>query len=221
MAFGLADDRELEVGDQGVVLGHQVRSTSMLLRTLDRRSAPACLAIGRKGQPPPEGRKVVLRTRVLNMRRAAGPASAPDAAAADEVARRPHGCGLDVGLWQEAARRRLAILNESSLSFLALPPWIAFIASAWPSTNAIPSAAHTTRAIPREHALGGDHRSSRYGPRRRARPRVDGTLRCTSTWPVASRMLTYWSSRGDRSRNSDAAGGCRISSQLSSAQMRA
>jgi hypothetical protein len=30
-------------------------------------------------------------------------------------------------------RSKTAILWESILSFLALPPWMAFIASAWPS----------------------------------------------------------------------------------------
>ena len=55
-------------------------------------------------------------------------------------------------------------MNESSLSFLALPPWMAFIASAWPSTNAMPSAAQTSASQYHVNMhSAATTRSSRYG----------------------------------------------------------
>ena len=84
-------------------------------------------------------------------------------------------------------------MNASSLSFLALPPWMAFMANAWPRTKAMPSAAQTsaTQYHVNMHSAATT-RSSRYGATTSSKPSgVDGTLRCTSTWPVASRMHTY------------------------------
>ena len=105
-----------------------------------------------------------MRSRVLNVREQLSPLPHQMQPTADQVPRRAHRCGVDVGLWQEAARKRLAILNESSLSFLALPPWIAFIASAWPNTNAIPSAAHTSASQYHVNMhSAATTRSSRYG----------------------------------------------------------
>jgi selenocysteine-specific translation elongation factor len=69
VAFGLANDGQLEVGDQRVVLRHQ--------RQIDVDALPHAgigkvlthaLAIGRIGEPPPERGQVVLRPRVLNVR---------------------------------------------------------------------------------------------------------------------------------------------------------
>ena len=82
---------------------------------------------------------------------------------------------------------------ESILSFLALPPWMAFIASAWPSTNGMPSAAQTSASQYQVNMhSAATTRSSRYGATTsRKASGVDGTLRCTSTWPAASRMQTY------------------------------
>jgi len=84
-------------------------------------------------------------------------------------------------------------LNESSLSFLALPPWMAFIASAWPRTKAIPSAAQIS-ASPYHVNMhsAATTRSSRHGATTSSKASGDdGTLRCTRTWPVLSRMHTY------------------------------
>src|SRR3989442_7133500 len=78
-------------------------------------------------------------------------------------------------------RRRTAILWESSLSFFAFPPWMAFIARACPSTKAMPSAAH--RSASQYHVnmhSAATTRSSRYGATiSRNAAGVVFTLRCT------------------------------------------
>src|SRR3989454_11638449 len=93
---------------------------------------------------------------------------------------------------------------------------MAFIARACPSTKAMPWAAH--RPASQYHVnmhSAATTRSSRYGATiSRNAAGVVFTLRCTSTWPVASRMQTYMVLHGDRFRNSDGAAGCRIASVL-------
>src|SRR5919106_588603 len=55
-------------------------------------------------------------------------------------------------------RSNTAILGESILSFLAVPPWMAFIARAWPKTKGIPSRAQRSASqVPGEDACDTDH----------------------------------------------------------------
>jgi hypothetical protein len=79
------------------------------------------------------------------------------------------------------------------LSFFALPPWIAFIARAWPSTKAIPSAGQ--RSAIQYHVnmhSTATTRPVRYGATTSKNAAgVDGTFRWTRTWPTPSRMQTY------------------------------
>jgi hypothetical protein len=70
---------------------------------------------------------------------------------------------------------------------------MAFIASAWPSTKAMPSDAQ--RSASQYHVnmhSAATTRSSRYGATVSSNAAgVDGTLRWMSTWPALSRMQMY------------------------------
>ena len=70
---------------------------------------------------------------------------------------------------------------------------MAFIASAWPSTNGISSAAQRSASQYQVNMhAAATTRSSRYGATTsRNASGADFTLRCTRTWPVLSRMQTY------------------------------
>ena len=119
VALRLPNDREFEVPDEGVVL---IDSRQVDLDTLphtrigDMRADP--VTVGRIGEASLEGRQVVLRAGILNVRQEF--AALPDQVqpTPHEIARRPHARRVDVG----PPRSRLAILCESILSFFALPP---------------------------------------------------------------------------------------------------
>ena len=119
----------------------------------------------------------VPRTALVN------PASHQVGPPTQQITRRIASRRIDQGLRPQPPRKRLAILCESILSFLAFPPWMAFIASACPSTNARPSAAHISASLYHVHMhSAATTRSSRYGaPVSSKASGVDFTLRCTST----------------------------------------
>jgi hypothetical protein len=102
--FGLSHNRELEVGDQRVV-PRQERAIDddAFADTRIREVLANAHAIGGVGEPPSKGRQVVLRSRVLNVREQLAAFAHEVQPTADEIPRRPHGCGIGVGLWQQAA----------------------------------------------------------------------------------------------------------------------
>jgi hypothetical protein len=51
----------------------------------------------------------------------------------------------------------VAIVSASTLSFLAFPPWMAFMDRAWPRTNSMPSRRQRSASQYQVHALQGDH----------------------------------------------------------------
>src|SRR5712691_3451375 len=90
-------------------------------------------------------------------------------------------------------RSSTAILWASILSFLALPPWMAFMYRAWPRTKAMPSWAQrsATQYQVKMHSTATT-RSSRYAAMvARKCSGVAGPLRWTRTVPAASRMQMY------------------------------
>ena len=64
-------------------------------------------------------------------------------------------------------RSSRASFSASIVSFLVLPPWIAFRYSAWPSTKGMPSAgAQIGEPVPGEQALAADDQAVAVGRQR-------------------------------------------------------
>jgi hypothetical protein len=191
--LGDADERPFEVAEQEVVLVQQRRIEFDALahaRVGKARGHPG--AVCRMDDRPLEGRHLILIPRVLDVRH-----QLP--ALAHQMQRRrgdPASRASPPGRRRTAATaapERPASLRESIAAVLAFPPWMAFIARAWPSTNGIPSAAQTSASQYQVNMhSAATTRSSRYGATVASNASgVDGTFRCTSTSPAPSRMQTY------------------------------
>ncbi len=166
----------------------------------------------------PNGGQVVLVARVLDVGEQLAALAHEVQAPAQQIARGAH---RRPGRRRPAAASRRAaasaILWESILSFFALPPWIAFMTSAWPSTKAMPSAAHRSASQYQVNMHStATTRSSRYGA-----TRLEERLRARRQVLVHEHLARRdrgcrrtWSSRADRSRSSARAVGCRIASVL-------
>ena len=112
-----------------------------------------------------EGRQVVLAVGVDDVGDQLGALSHEEATPPQQVAgftlgprdrRRP--CG------NMPPRSSPAILPASMRSFLALPPWIAFMYRAWPSTKGmLVVLAQIGEPVPGEHALAADDQALRNG----------------------------------------------------------
>src|SRR5262252_9372337 len=87
-------------------------------------------------------REIVLAVGVLHMGQQLRAFAHQIHAAAKQVPARSHLGRIDIGHRQHTARKSTAILCASILSFLALPPWIAFMYSACPRTKGIFCLAH-------------------------------------------------------------------------------
>ena len=146
------------------------------------------------GELPIEGRAGCIGRACSECAPGAGRACAPDVIAAGSN-RAWIACPRDRRRPAEACLpvARTAILCESIRSFFAFPPWMAFMASAWPSTNVMPSATQTSASQYQVNMHSAATTSSvRYGATiSRNAAGVDATLRCTSTWPAPSRIQTY------------------------------
>ena len=98
--------------------------------------------------------QIVLTVGWLDMRQQLSPVAHQMHSPPEPVARGPHVGGIDVRLRQHAPRRSTAIFGTSIVSYLALPPWRAFIDHACPRTKGIPPRVHRAASqVPGEESI--------------------------------------------------------------------
>ena len=192
--LGARADMPLELGQQRVVLiDHgQIQGDGV-----------AHLGIGEMGQQPLalaaladallEGGQVVLADGVLDMGDELRALVDQVAAPPQQIAGGAHLGRIDIGQRQHPASQQPAILWASILSFLALPPWMAPMYSACPSTKAIPSRAHrsATQYQANMHSTATTRSSLKGFTAARNACGVHSRLREKHTLPAASMMHTY------------------------------
>jgi hypothetical protein len=125
--LGLADQVGLELGDQGVVALEQRQiDGDALAHGAVLEVLGDAFPIGRAGDALAERRQVVLVARHLDVGEQLTSLAHEVKPAPQQIAGRPHPRRVGVGLRQHAAAQQRGDL-ERIRSFLALPPWMAFM----------------------------------------------------------------------------------------------
>jgi hypothetical protein len=134
------------------------RSTSILFRTLgsgEPRADP--VAVGGIREAPLEGRQAVLGARILNVRQQLTALADQMQPASNEIPRRPHARGVNVGLRQQAATQEARDLVRVDRVILGLAAMDGFHRQGVAQDERDPlRGAEIREPIPREHALRRD-----------------------------------------------------------------
>jgi hypothetical protein len=157
VALRFSNNREFEVNDAGLVLVNerQVDIDTFPHTRIGEMRADS-VAVGGIGETPLEGRKVVLRARILNVRQELAALADQMQPAPNQIPRRPHRGRVDVGLRHQAAAQEACDLVRVDLVVLRFAAVNGFHRErvAQNERDAF-SGAHVREPVPREHALGG------------------------------------------------------------------
>ena len=128
MRLGRRDTGQLQIPKQRIRGPNQGQvDGDALLHGGIRTPLRPTVTVGCVGDRLADRGQMVLTVRWLHMRSQLSPVAHPMQAPPEHVPRGPHGGGIDVCLREPAPRRSTAMVWASIVSFLALPPCMAFM----------------------------------------------------------------------------------------------